>query len=52
MSYQNRILLVDDDPVFLEVLKGTLEEQYEIVVAESGPAASRMDRFSSSARTK
>ena len=39
MLYQSRILLVDDDPVFLEVLKGTLEEQYEIVVAESGPAA-------------
>ena len=39
MSYRNRVLLVDDDPVFLEVLKGTLEEQYEVVVVESGSAA-------------
>ena len=39
MSHRNRILLVDDDPVFLEVLKGSLEHQYEIVVAESGSAA-------------
>ena len=39
MSHRNRILLVDDDPVFLEVLKGALEDRYEVVVAGSGSAA-------------
>lgn len=36
MSYRSRILLVDDDPVFLDILQGTLEEQYETVTAASG----------------
>ena len=39
MSHRNRILLVDDDPVFLEVLKGSLEDRYEVIVAGSGSAA-------------
>lgn len=41
----NRILLVDDDPLFLEIAKRTLEHHgFQVVTAENGIAADALDR--------